>query len=44
MIRYARLEGTCRSRFIAQYFGQDMDRSCGICDNCVAEEAVVPDR
>jgi len=35
MIRYLQLKGECRSRFLANYFGDKDARDCGICDNCI---------
>lgn len=35
MIRYMDLEGKCRSRFLANYFGDKEAVDCGICDNCL---------
>jgi ATP-dependent DNA helicase RecQ len=35
MIRYLDLEGKCRSRFLANYFGDKEAVDCGICDNCL---------
>ena len=29
---------TCRSRFISSYFGDEMAKDCGICDNCLAKK------
>lgn len=34
MVRYMNLSGECRSRFLANYFGDKDARDCGICDNC----------
>ncbi|HEX9510779.1 MAG TPA: ATP-dependent DNA helicase RecQ [Puia sp.] len=36
MIRYLQLKGECRSRFLANYFGDRQATDCGICDNCRA--------
>jgi ATP-dependent DNA helicase RecQ len=33
--KYILDETTCRSRFIASYFGDHEVRSCGVCDNCL---------
>jgi ATP-dependent DNA helicase RecQ len=35
MRQYAETEG-CRRRFVLSYFGQDLPRRCGNCDNCRA--------
>jgi ATP-dependent DNA helicase RecQ len=34
MIRYLDLSGKCRSRYLANYFGDKEAADCGICDNC----------
>ncbi|HTI09127.1 MAG TPA: ATP-dependent DNA helicase RecQ [Puia sp.] len=36
MIRYGQLKEECRSRFLANYFGDKQATDCGICDNCRA--------
>ena len=35
MIRYMDLSDKCRSRFLANYFGDKEATDCGICDNCL---------
>lgn len=35
MLRYLRLEDQCRSRYLAQYFGDKDAVDCGICDVCL---------
>jgi ATP-dependent DNA helicase RecQ len=35
MLRYLRLEDQCRSRYLAQYFGDKDAADCGICDGCL---------
>ncbi|HEY4063370.1 MAG TPA: ATP-dependent DNA helicase RecQ [Puia sp.] len=35
MIRYLDLSGKCRSRYLANYFGDKEAVDCGICDNCL---------
>ena len=35
MLRYLRLEDQCRSRYLAQYFGEKDAADCGICDICL---------
>lgn len=35
MLRYIKLEEQCRSRYLAQYFGDKEATDCGICDNCL---------
>lgn len=37
MIRYLGLNGECRSRYLAHYFGDKDAGDCGICDNCLQE-------
>jgi ATP-dependent DNA helicase RecQ len=36
MTAYLKEEKQCRSRFIADYFGDNKVKDCGICDNCLA--------
>jgi len=36
MIQYLQLKEECRSRFLANYFGDKDAGDCGICDNCRA--------
>lgn len=36
MVAY--LKASCRSRFIAAYFGDEEAGNCGICDNCLAQK------
>lgn len=36
MVHYAIELTTCRSRFIANYFGDNHANNCGVCDNCLA--------
>jgi ATP-dependent DNA helicase RecQ len=35
MVRYMGLAEECRSRFLANYFGDKEVEDCGICDNCL---------
>lgn len=35
MLRYIGLAEECRSRYIANYFGDKETEDCGICDNCL---------
>ncbi|HXB08387.1 MAG TPA: RecQ family zinc-binding domain-containing protein, partial [Puia sp.] len=35
MLRYLGLLEECRSRFLANYFGDKEVGDCGICDNCL---------
>ena len=35
LIEYALQKESCRSRIIAQYFGDEQSKPCGICDNCL---------
>jgi ATP-dependent DNA helicase RecQ len=37
MIRYLGLNGECRSRYLAHYFGDKDAADCGICDICLQE-------
>ena len=34
-LHFVRMEGECRSRYIANYFGDEDAGPCGICDNCL---------
>ena len=38
MIRYVSMTDTCRSRYIANYFGDTELEDCGSCDNCLAKK------
>ena len=38
MQEYLHLKETCRSRFIAYYFGDKGVKDCGICDNCLKKK------
>ena len=38
MIRYIRLTDGCRSRYIANYFGDTAGKDCGVCDNCLTRK------
>jgi ATP-dependent DNA helicase RecQ len=38
MIRYIELPEECRSRYIANYFGDMELKDCGCCDNCLARK------
>ncbi len=35
MLRYLQLSEECRSRYLANYFGDKTAGDCGICDNCL---------
>ncbi len=39
MIHYLQLKEECRSRFLANYFGDKNAPDCGICDNCRARRS-----
>lgn len=39
MIKYIQLQTNCRSSFIANYFGDNDVKACGICDNCLAKKS-----
>jgi ATP-dependent DNA helicase RecQ len=41
MLSYINEEAQCRSRIIGSYFGDSNIRSCGICDNCLRQKAIV---
>jgi ATP-dependent DNA helicase RecQ len=38
MAHYLEVTGTCRTRFICTYFGDDDVNECGICDHCVQKK------
>ncbi len=38
MIRYVTMYDACRSRYIAEYFGDKEAKDCGLCDNCLAKK------
>lgn len=38
MLQYLRPGTTCRSSFIAAYFGDENNTDCGICDNCLHQK------
>ena len=38
MIRYIGLTDECRSRYIANYFGDSDATDCGVCDNCLTRK------
>jgi ATP-dependent DNA helicase RecQ len=35
MVEYIKNNQLCRSLFISRYFGEESEKSCGICDNCL---------
>jgi len=35
MLKYLQLKRDCRSKYIAQYFGDAEAEDCGVCDNCL---------
>lgn len=37
MLNYMRLT-TCRSKYIANYFGDNNAKDCGVCDNCLSQK------
>jgi ATP-dependent DNA helicase RecQ len=39
MVRYMALAEECRSRFLANYFGDKEVEDCGICDNCLRKRS-----
>ena len=38
MIRYVTLTDGCKSKYIANYFGDAVAKDCGNCDNCLAKK------
>jgi ATP-dependent DNA helicase RecQ len=41
MIDYTRQTNNCRSQFLADYFNAPISKTCGVCDNCLNEKAIV---
>ena len=44
MLQYIKKQQTCRSQFIARYFGDDDTTPCGVCDNCLRRNKVIVSR
>jgi ATP-dependent DNA helicase RecQ len=40
LLQYVEKEVTCRSLFIANYFGDEDAKPCGICDNCLQQKNI----
>jgi ATP-dependent DNA helicase RecQ len=40
MIQYLDMTEGCRSRFLANYFGDDESTDCGVCDNCLRNKRI----
>ncbi len=38
---YIRLQRSCRSKYIGQYFGDNEMKPCGVCDNCLQQKNTV---
>lgn len=38
MLNYMRVERDCRSKYIANYFGDMEAKDCGVCDNCLRQK------
>lgn len=38
LLTYIKLKGSCRSKYIANYFGDAGAKDCGICDNCLQQK------
>ena len=38
LLEYTEKEVTCRSQFIANYFGDEDAKPCGVCDNCLQQK------
>lgn len=38
ILRWAQNQDDCRLRSIYKYFGHDIDKNCGHCDNCLGED------
>lgn len=41
IIQYASQQEICRSRFLLDYFGERVDRACGVCDVCLSEQVAL---
>jgi ATP-dependent DNA helicase RecQ len=41
LIEYVQNTGECRSRLLAAYFGSPAVKPCGICDNCINQQALI---
>lgn len=41
MISFTLDEHTCRSKMIANYFGESSIKRCGICDNCLNDKKII---
>jgi len=44
MVQYAHETVYCRSRILGGYFGDKEIKSCGVCDNCLSQKALVVNR
>jgi len=40
LLKYVKKDIHCRSQFIANYFGDDHAKPCGICDNCLHQKNI----
>ncbi len=40
LLEYVEKETTCRSQFIANYFGDEDAKPCGVCDNCLRQKNI----
>ncbi|HLK30140.1 MAG TPA: ATP-dependent DNA helicase RecQ [Puia sp.] len=38
LLNYVKLDSPCRSQFIANYFGDENAKPCGVCDNCLRQK------
>lgn len=38
VINYVESSDTCRSRMLIEYFGQECDEDCGVCDVCISNK------
>jgi len=38
MLAFMQLQGECRAKYIANYFGDTAAKDCGVCDNCLQQK------
>jgi len=40
LLEYVKMDMHCRSQFIANYFGDENTKPCGVCDNCLRQKNI----